>query len=577
MYTNVTYDGEREDTHTAARHPPSITLKEPGAESINEAPIQTKEVGDEIAQPGPSGSSPVSEQTNKADGDGERDGRVIFNEDDAPADTGLLIQEEKRSTFKRIVIATGVIFASLTLLTGISYFWLLGGWNNQMNYQVNNSGSSAESPSANDAAQGITAEEIARELKKPVTTPKNSSENLRASDGGGGTPRAQIQSAAPVTDRLPEDNFSVTVGPNASGSQQPSATATTMNSASSGPVSAAAAAPAGGTEATQNSRSNIEHSIHISAPPPLPAAAPEGVSPSASSKLSSARQKPKRNMVLEEEADEKPSVERAESRMREAVPLPPLGELLPVRTLGTIYTLRNDSYFRMQLTRDMAGRGWRLPRGTEFYGTLRGSELETGRAFVSLIGFIDPGTNRLVRLQGNLLGGDGSDGVKGRRHKLDSGWVRALKMAGAGMVDALSNVAAGVGRRPVYVGDIYGYGAPRAIGPLAQEISGIAYGSGGRRASGFVEVPANTAGYILVMTTPREIQGADAEGDVNHVAVELQRSSNADESQSNARITERELSELLTDGNPDDVRQALPHMSPEMRRVAEVFLQQNGN
>jgi len=223
----------------------------------------------------------------------------------------------------------------------------------------------------------------------------------------------------------------------------------------------------------------------------------------------------------------------------------------------------------MQLTRDVSGSGWSLKRGTQLYGTLRGSEFEAGRAYIALVGFVDPDTNRMVRLQGNLLGSDGTDGLKGKKHNLNSGWSRTLKIAGAGVVDALGGVAGTLGRRPVYGGDIYGYGAPRAYSPLLQELNGIAYRNG---RGGFVEVPAGTTGYLLVMTSPREMQGVDA--DVNGLMHDANRSSVRSARFSNERLSEEELAELLTSGSASEVRQALPRMTPEMRRVAETVLQQ---
>ncbi|HYX30289.1 MAG TPA: hypothetical protein VE863_17245, partial [Pyrinomonadaceae bacterium] len=44
--------------------------------------------------------------------------------------------------------------------------------------------------------------------------------------------------------------------------------------------------------------------------------------------------------------------------------LPPFGTMLPVRTQGVIFTLRNNSYARLELIRDVAGNGWSLPKGT---------------------------------------------------------------------------------------------------------------------------------------------------------------------------------------------------------------------
>ena len=244
-----------------------------------------------------------------------------------------------------------------------------------------------------------------------------------------------------------------------------------------------------------------------------------------------------------------------------------MGTMLPVRTLGAVYTLRSEGYVRMQLTREVSGRGWSLARGTELYGVMRGSDFEIGRAYVQLVGFIDAATGSLVRLQGSLLGADGADGLRGRKHSLTSGWSRALRIAGAGMVEALSTVAATAGRRPVYVGDVYGYGAPRVTSPLMQELNGLAYRQG---RAGYVEVPANTSGYILVMTSPREIQGVDA--DVNMPVEDLRRTSDAHARRVATQLSEAELAELMTNGNREDIHRALSRMTPEMRRVAEAVL-----
>jgi hypothetical protein len=195
--------------------------------------------------------------------------------------------------------------------------------------------------------------------------------------------------------------------------------------------------------------------------------------------------------------------------------------------------------------------------------------LETGRAYVSLIGFVDRNTNRLVRLDGNLLGGDGADGVRGRKHKLNSGWSSALKKVGRGVADVLSSAAAGVGRRPVVISDVYGSAAPRVVDPVASEIGGVT-SSGDTRGSGFVEVPAGTPAYVLVTTVPREIEGVDA--DVSSATPELRRLSDANARREEGRLSEQEVAELLTSGSPDDIRRALPRMTPEMRRVAETYL-----
>src|SRR5262249_7953434 len=66
------------------------------------------------------------------------------------------------------------------------------------------------------------------------------------------------------------------------------------------------------------------------------------------------------------------------------VVLPAFGSILPVRTLGKIYTLRSGSSIRLELTRYVSGEGWSLPKGTVLIGQARGSERD--RAFVAITG-----------------------------------------------------------------------------------------------------------------------------------------------------------------------------------------------
>src|SRR5262245_6558542 len=58
-----------------------------------------------------------------------------------------------------------------------------------------------------------------------------------------------------------------------------------------------------------------------------------------------------------------------------AVTLPPFGAMLPVRTLGAIYSLR-QSLARLELTRDLRGQGWAMKKGTILIGQQQGSEVD---------------------------------------------------------------------------------------------------------------------------------------------------------------------------------------------------------
>lgn len=545
MYTN-----SNDNKNNGSQRGPLTRMTDMGVEVIDSPPTTAEErVEDEAKR-----------QDTGIENTDERKAKSLLDEDDAPASAALINVEEKRGAKKRVVVAAIVIVGLLIVLTALAYFWLAGSAKNRMAYQVKSAEGTRGSAPANEPTQGITAEEIARELEKSKAT-----NNTSASDGNSATStsvKTDVQSS-PITDRLPLDDYSTTVNPNQSTTSTGAAEAQAAANAGANQATAPGVTPA--EAETTDSRPGVERSIRVST---LQKAAQEGANSSAIQ--SSANNTGTTTASPSNGANRTDTSSLVRTNEVTGIPLPPLGTMLPVRTLGAVFTLRADSYVRMQLTRDMEGRGWLLKRGTEFYGIVRGADIETGRAYIALVGFVDPNTHRLVRLQGNLLGGDGADGVRGIKHKLNSGWSRALKLAGAGVVDALSNIAAGIGRRPVYVGDIYGSSAPRAMNPIAQEISGITNGNG-RRTSGFVEVPAGTSCYLLVMTSPREIQGVDADVSLP-VTSELERLSDPSQPQAQGQMSEQELAELMTNGSPNDIRRSLPRMSPEMRRVAEAFL-----
>jgi hypothetical protein len=53
-----------------------------------------------------------------------------------------------------------------------------------------------------------------------------------------------------------------------------------------------------------------------------------------------------------------------------------------------------------------------MKRGTILVGTTKGGEYD--RAYVTIIGFIDPESGKFVKLGGGVLGGDGAAGLKGK-------------------------------------------------------------------------------------------------------------------------------------------------------------------
>lgn len=479
---------------------------------------------------------------------------LLDADDTAPACAEILDEDERQGSRRRRFVAFSVAAFVALLFVTVTYFWLFAGSDEE--YRVQSGSNTRQSgATANDTStRAMTAEEISSEYERARNANNHAATNAEAVPNNSNQANANATSAgSPVTDRLPLGDYSTTVVAPPSSAITPSSTvapqisATTSTAQTNASNAARTDATMKPTTANATNSPNAERSVRISQ---LQNTSREEMSPAQATSL-----------------DRRTNSANEAGRMHTAsVALPPLGTMLPVRTLGTLYTLRSEGYVRMQLVRAASGEGWSLPRGAELYGQLRGSDYEIGRAYVQLVGFVDPRTNGFVRLEGSIVGGDGSEGLRGQKRSLTSGWTRALRIAGAGAVEALSTVAATVGRRPVYVGDIYGSSAPRVTSPLMRELNGIAYREG---RAGFVEVPAGTRGYILVMTVPREINGTDAR------AGELPRlTDSTNRSAAEGQLSETELAELMTTGSREDIRRALPRMTPEMRRVAEAAIAQ---
>lgn len=233
---------------------------------------------------------------------------------------------------------------------------------------------------------------------------------------------------------------------------------------------------------------------------------------------------------------------------------PPFGSMLPVRTLGAIYTLRSGSLVRMELTRDVAGNGWTMRRGTVLVGTLRGNEYD--RAYLTLIGFLDPATSNLVKVGGEVLGSDGGAGIKGKRRRVDSRWTRVLGQAANGAFGITQSLLAGRGGGTTII-------MPTAQSAISPELN-VLTRNGNRR--DFVEVAAGASGYIMVTDLPREIRGVDALASME--ADELAQAID----DTGTGLNETELATLLSNGSPEQIRAALPRMTPEMRRIAQAVL-----
>lgn len=228
----------------------------------------------------------------------------------------------------------------------------------------------------------------------------------------------------------------------------------------------------------------------------------------------------------------------------------PFGTLLPIRILGAVYTLRaSGGLVRMELTRSVSEKDYSYPAGTVLVGTLRGSEYK--RAFISVVGLIDPKTGGLVKFEGEVMGNDGASGVLGRRRQVKSTWSRVfggLREAGAVALGAIGNRRSG---GTVIISDA----SSKASGVLTDELSGL-IGSN-RNPNEFVEISAGTTGFVLVTDLPDEISDSERLGQNSKTATGL---------------TEGELADLFSEGSKEKIRAALPRMTPAFRQLAEKVL-----
>jgi hypothetical protein len=237
-------------------------------------------------------------------------------------------------------------------------------------------------------------------------------------------------------------------------------------------------------------------------------------------------------------------------------PRPAFGSLLPVRTLGAIYTLRTGALIRMELTRDVGGTGWKLPRRTVIVGTLRGGEYD--RAYVTVIGYIDPASGRLVKFGGSLLGSDAGEGIKGQRRQVTGRWSRIL---GEISDKGFSLAQAMLGRRggtTIVLGDA---GRP--------EIDGLTR-NGDRRE--FIEVKAGAMGYVSVTELPSDVEGVDTLSEMSRD--ELSRLLDSGTNTSTG-LSDDEVARLISSGSRTEIRAALPRMNDAMRRIAEQVISQS--
>lgn len=173
----------------------------------------------------------------------------------------------------------------------------------------------------------------------------------------------------------------------------------------------------------------------------------------------------------------------------------PFGTLLPVRLVGSIYTLKNTSgVVRMELTRPVEGRDYSYPAGTVLVGNARGGE--SARAFVTVIGLIDPVSGDFVKFGGELLGKDGASGIEGKRRRLTSQWLRFFN----GLKETASSVLRSVGALRSGGTVILSEPIRRGSESISEDFSDAVLRNG--KDNIFIEVSAGTNGYVLVTDLP---------------------------------------------------------------------------
>jgi hypothetical protein len=250
-------------------------------------------------------------------------------------------------------------------------------------------------------------------------------------------------------------------------------------------------------------------------------------------------------------------------RDEHGIVVPSFGSMLPVKSLGVLYTLRSGGLVRFELSRDVKGKGWSMPKGTVLVGVARGAEYN--RAFVSLVGFIDTESGHFVKVGGELLGSDGGAGIRGERRKMSSSWSRVFAKLGEASLRMAEGLAGSFGRRPIVISDAFGsYGRS-----VTNELDGALLRSDRDRNS-FVEVAAGSQGYMMITDLPDAIHGVDALSKLS--GADLKERSDVNVPREVTGLAEQELAELIQSGDVDRIKAALPRMSAEMRRVAEAVI-----
>ncbi len=473
---------------------------------------------------------------------------VVFDAEGLDAPATEATHQSKGRRRRKLIIGTLLIMLLIVSVAFALYF-MLGGNRTPLNLRVRDTRSQeSKTKEAQRNPDDVTSQAIA-EVRN--ATPETSPPVSPTPNAPTGT--APVSPNAPVT--VPIESLGGTISPSITGTTR---TTTDVQTAKSTGTSVTTGIDTEDVTHSNNPTTNIatrrnpERSIRCAVP---------AASPATQTNSTASRTAPHQS---------EPSGPALSTHTEPSVVLPSFGSMLPVRTLGTFYTLRSGSLVRLELTRDVRGQGWAMRKGTVIVGVSRGSEYD--RAYLAIVGFIDPESGRFVKLTGDVLGGDGGSGMRGRRRSLSSAWSRTFSRIGTSAVNVAGLMLSGLGRNSVVVSDAYGY---RVVNPVSSELSGLISERTNQQQRGFVEVAAGTQGYVMVTDLPQEIRGIDALAELS--AKDLAERSDANGVRASTGLSERELADLLSSGSPEQIRAAMPRMTPAMRRIAEAVITESGN
>jgi hypothetical protein len=418
-------------------------------------------------------------------------------------------QSGRRETSRSKRIAGAAIFLLVLIIAGAGLWMMLGGsGKTKINVPVRDNAQRSEQVGRGNEDETAQAIAEVRSATASPTPAASASPAISMTEATGGT-RTILMPTTPVTVPIEGSGGIVSSPSTETAPRQQGGAVRTQAGASAKPMGII-------------SERNPERSIRC-APTPVPVSARRAITGAST------------NAKLAENA--------ASAFLKQPEPrvvLPPFGTMLPIRTMGALNTLR-PSLARFELMRDVRVQGWHMRKGTTIIGQQQNSEYD--RAYVSLIGFIDPASKLFVKAPGEVLGADGAPGLQGKRRQINSRWARVLGQVATSAV-SLGQAALARGNSTTVV----------LPGAVASELTPSVASH-----REFVEVPAGTPAFVMITDLPKEAQAIDADPFAEGIEEPL---------------TDGELAELLSSDSPEKIRAAIPRMTPELRRIAEAVLKE---